>query len=125
LKKILLVMYRKLLSETLNNELSANSEFILRTEANYKSAPTAADVFLPDIVLLEIPETGENVFDECLSLANEIKAKRPSCRIMLLCPEGNALTRKATIKAVQRGMVNDFVYYDTSLKYLASKLEAL
>lgn len=125
MKKILLVMYRKVLAEALVSDLRANTAFSLRVEYRYESAPISADVFQPDVVLMEIPESGKNTPEKCLLLCDALRKKQPACKTLLLTPEGNEEACSLTIQAAREGRISDFVYYDTSIRYLISKLEAL
>jgi DNA-binding NarL/FixJ family response regulator len=125
LKKILLIMDRKILAQALLAEMRDNSDFVFFTEYNYPKATVSADVFRPDAILMEVPESTEATFAECLDVCDEIRQILPTCKIILLSPEGDPKIRELTIEAVRYGRVDDFLYYDTSLQYLISKLEAL
>jgi len=118
-------MYRKVLAEALVSDLRANTAFSLRVEYRYESAPISADVFQPDVVLMEIPESGKNTPEKCLLLCDALRKKQPACKTLLLTPEGNEEACSLTIQAAREGRISDFVYYDTSIRYLISKLEAL
>ena len=49
----------------------------------------------------------------------------PYCRLMLMCPEGQAEAVHRTIEAKRKGEIDDFVFYDASLDYLAASLQSL
>ena len=44
---------------------------------------------------------------------------------MVLCPESSETACNATIQAAKEGFIQDYVFYDTSVQYLVSKLETL
>ncbi len=125
MKKILLIMDRKVLSDALLSEMDDPSKFVFYTEYNYIHAQISAVVFLPDTILMEIPESQKISPDQCLDICDEIRSNHPECKILLLTPEGNQRACELTIKAVQEGRVDDFLYYDTSMKYLVSKLRTM
>ena len=54
-----------------------------------------------------------------------MKRQRPETRILLLCPENDPDACRVTIETVREKRADDFVFYDTSIRYLLSKLEML
>ena len=126
MKKILLVMFRKVFAEALQDSLYTNKpEFVVRLEYDYKKAVEAALRQQPDVVLVEIKEgeipPGENPYELCAGIRRAL----PKCRIMLMCPENSVRDRRRTIAAMQAGDIDDYVFYDTSMDYFISKLETL
>ena len=49
----------------------------------------------------------------------------PQCRLMLMCPEGQTEAVRRVIEAKRKGEIDDFVFYDVSLDYLAASLQSL
>lgn len=125
MKKILFVMDRKVLAEALMIEMKHISGAAFSKEYNYKRAAIAAEVFQPNIMLLEIPESKKISLHQCLEICNDVRKILPECKILLLTPENSKDAREMAIKAVQDGNVNDFIYYDTSMEYLKSKLKSM
>lgn len=125
MKKILLVMDRKVLAEALLLEMKNISDLTFCKEYNYKKAVITAEIFQPNILLLEIPESQKISLGQCLEICDEIRNIFPECKILLLTPEGNQKAREMAIQAVQQGRVNDFIYYDTSMEYLVSKIKSM
>jgi hypothetical protein len=124
-KRILLVMYRRILADALSRQGKTDPFFDFKAEQNYSAAPLTAELYQPDIAVLEIPESGEWNAETCFSMGNEIQKAVPSCKLMILCPEKNQAVCKATIQAKRENRIDDFLYYDTTINYLFSKLEAL
>lgn len=125
LRKLMLIMHRKILVETLISGLRDYNEFEFIAEYDYNEAQTAVCVNQPEIILLEIPESGAVTSKDCLTFCDAVKEKNRSCKIMLLCPERNADACICTEQALHDKRIDDFVYYDTSMRYLVSKLRAL
>lgn len=125
MKKIVLVMDRKVLAEALLLEMKNNTGMKIYTEYDYHKATVSVDIFRPDAVLIELPETKEISAEECLKICDGIREVDAACKILLLAPEGDPKACELTIQAVRDGRIDDFLYYDTSMKYLISKLEAL
>ena len=92
---------------------------------DYNNAVTAVESRKPNIALVEIPEKrGEPAMDT-LDICDKIKAVRPECKIALLCPEQDKKSVDACVEAKKQGRVEDFLFYDSGVDYLVSKLKAL
>lgn len=125
-KNILLVMHRKILSDALIEGLKDGERFEFQAVQNYASALLTAEACMPGIVIMEIPESGNwKSADKCLAICDMIRKQIPGCKQVLLCSESDAEACRAAIRAKQENRIDDFLYYDTSVKYLFSKLESL
>lgn len=125
MSSVLLVMNRKVLADALIRSVKDNPLLEFYTEYNYAGAILTAEIFRPAVIVLEIPESGEWTASKCLALCDRMKEEHPDGKILILCPEGDTAACDATIAAVQASRVDDFVFYDTSWKYLMSKLESM
>ena len=121
MKRVLLVMKRRVLAEAIMQE--TQSALLFRAEYRSENAPIAAETFAADVVLLEIPERTPRA--QSAALCDAIKRQRPETRILLLCPENDPDACRVTIEAVREKRADDFVFYDTSIRFLLSKLEML
>ena len=125
MKQVLLVMYRKMLSDALIQHVSGSAQFSFYAESNYRCALLSAEIVQPAIAVVEIPESGEWTAERCLALCDCIRRSLPDCRMVALCPEENESICLQVIAAKKAGRLDDFLYYDTSINYLLSKLESL
>ena len=126
MKKILLIMFRRIFTEALQNSLYTNKpDFILLTEYDYKRAVETTLRQQPDVVIVEAKEgvipLNEDPFDICTNIRRSL----PKCAIMLMCPENSVRGRRRAVAAMQAGDIDDYVFYSTSMDYLISKLETL
>ena len=125
-KTVLLVMYRKILSDYLVTLTDYNANCNVVVEQNYALAVLAAETCTPDLVLVEIPEFGQWCFAErCLTVCDVIRSQLPGCKQVILCDERDTAACQATIQARQEQRIDDFLFYTNSTKYMFSKLEAL
>ena len=82
--------------------------------------------YMPGVVVVEIPESGIFRFAEkCLAICDAIRKQVPGCKQVLICSESDADSCRAAIQAKQENRIDDFLFYDTSVNYLFSKLESL
>ena len=63
--------------------------------------------------------------DFCLDLCAWLRKVTPHCRLMLMCSERQIDAVSSAIQAKRRGEIDDFVFYDVSLDYLAASLRSL
>ena len=125
-KTILLVMYRKVLSDYLVTLTDNNVNCNIVVEQNYALATLTAETCTPDLVLVEIPEFGQWCFAErCLTVCDVIRSQLPGCKQVILCDEKDTAACQATIQARQEQRIDDFLFCTNSTKYMFSKLEAL
>ncbi|NLF80614.1 MAG: hypothetical protein GX572_05425 [Clostridia bacterium] len=125
-KKILLIMSRKILSDALIAQTKDDLRFELQADQNYDSALITAISCQPEIVVVEIPESGRfRLAEKCLNICDAIREQVPGCKQVLLCSESDTGSCRAAIQAKQENRIDDFLYYDTSINYLFSKLESL
>ena len=125
-KKVLLVMHRKMLSDALIAGSGGDARFIIIAEQNYATAALTAESYAPEIAVLEIPESGPwKSAEKCLAVCDVIRGQIPDCKQVILCSENDADSCHAAIRAKQERKIDDFLFYDNSIHYLLSKLEAL
>ena len=125
LQKILLLMHRKFVAQTLINSMENDSRFEFHPEYNPQNAAVAAGSFKPDIAVVEIPESKSGRAAEYLAVCAEIRVAAPGCRLLLFCSESSPDSKNAAVAAARAGKIDDFVFFDTSWEYLVSKLESL
>jgi len=125
-KKVLLIMSREIVSDSIIAQSKANDRFDFLAESDYTSAVDSAIKYRPRIVILEVPESGSyKSAEKCLLISDEIRMNLPQIRQLLLCSETDVASRRSAIQAKQSKRIDDFLFYDTSVKYLFSKLESL
>ena len=125
MQKVLLLMHRKFVAQTLINSMENDSRFEFFPEYSARNAAVAALSFRPDIAVVEIPESESGRAAEYLAVCAEIRAAAPGCRLLLFCSEASPDSKNAAVAAARAGEIDDFVFFDTSWEYLVSKLELL
>lgn len=119
-------MSRKILSDALIAQTKNDRDFELWADENYALAVETAVSYAPQIVVVEIPESGGwRSAEKCLSICDAIRDELPGCKQVLLSSESDADSCRAAIEAKRENRIDDFLYYDTSVNYLFSKLESL
>ena len=125
-KRVLLVMNRKMLSDALIEQSASDARFELMSAQNYSTAALTAELCLPEITVVEIPESGLwKPAEKCLAICDAIRRQFPGCKQVILCNENDTEACNAAIQAKQVNRIDDFLFYDSSVRYLFSKLEAL
>ena len=125
LKTVLLIMRRASLAQGLMAKVRDVPGLQLCYEPDYANADVAIRSHLATGALLEVAEDGAQDIGFCLSLCARLRETAPRCRLMLMCPEGQAETIHLCIEAKRRGKIDDFVFYDVSLDYLSASLQTL
>ena len=91
-------------------------------ERNYDITGFAISGYDIDNVLIEVTESGPYDMDYCLSLCKLIRRNTPECKVILICSEQDEKSVEKVIAAKGKKLIDDFVFYDVTIDYLASKL---
>jgi hypothetical protein len=119
-------MNRKMLSDALIAKAVSDARFKMTATRDYTNAALTAIVVAPEIAIVEIPESGSwSSAEKCLAICDGIRKRIHDCKQVILCNEEDTDSCNAAIQAKQEGRIDDFLFYDNSLHYLFSKLEAL
>lgn len=131
MKRIALITTNKILAQSLAAaiETMPDLQFELFLLLNPKQALLDAKVFdieiaLIDIVLLDMVNSNTKEKTTPLSFCEELNASLPNCHILLLVSQDDSTNRKMAAEAKQKSIIDDFMFYDASLKYLIAKLAA-
>ena len=125
LKTVLLIMRRASLAQGLMAKVQDTPGMQLCYEPDYAPADVAIRSHLATGALLEVAEDGAQDIGYCLALCAWLREVTPHCRLMLMCPEGQTEAVHRAIEAKRKGEIDDFVFYDVSLDYLAASLQSL
>lgn len=125
LKTVILIMQRASLAQGLMTKVRNAPGIQLFYEPDYANADVAIRSHLATGALLEVSEDGVHNISFCLALCAWLREVTPHCRLMLMCPEGQTEVVHRAIEAKRRGEIDDFVFYDVSLDYLAASLQSL
>ena len=125
MKTLLFISSNKMLGQGLSAAIQSKSElgFLWAAQLNYPQAIVGVDIFHADVVILDIVDQ-ENM-DEAIEICQTFRQDEQNVKILLLVRPEQAAVRKVAVETKNNGLVDDFVFYDSSLTYLLAKLEAL
>ena len=122
MQSILLIMWRDAVAQGLLMELKKEPDTYPYYETDYMQADTIIRNYNAKAVLLEATEKGAYDTLYCLAVCTRLKKEMSNCRLLLMCPERDDEAINQAIKAKQNGYIDDFVFYEESLSYIASML---
>ena len=125
LKTVILIMRRASLAQGLIAKVRDAPGIQLCYEPDYANSDVAIRTHLAAGALIEVSEDDVHDINFCLTLCAWLRKVTPHCRLMLMCPEGQTEAVHRAIEAKRRGEIDDFVFYDVSLDYLAASLQSL
>lgn len=125
MKTVLLIMQRASLAQGLMAKVRNIPNIQLCYEPDYANADVAIRTHLAAGALLEVSEDSTHDIGFCLALCAWLREVTPHCRLMLMCPEGQTEAVHRAVEAKRKGEIDDFVFYDVSLDYLAASLQSL
>lgn len=126
MKKIALIMTNKILAQSLALAIETMSDlkFELFLFLNSHQALLDSEVFEIDIALIDIGENARAEKETSLSFCEKLNKSLPNCNLLLLVSQDDKVNRKIAVEAKKEKIIDDFVFYDASLKYLLAKLTA-
>ena len=122
---VMLLLCRRVIADLLIKSLERNSDVEAFGVYDFNNAVNAAISRKPNIALVEIPEKHGAPAIDALDVCEGIKTAIADCKIVLLCPEQDKASVNSCVEAKKQGKIEDFLFYDSGVDYLVSKLEAL
>ena len=119
---VILIIYCIAIAQGLMVKLRDSPEISLVYESEYHKADIAISNYGAKSVLIEATEAGIYDIDYCLKLCKSLRIQTPECKLLLMCPEQNEKSVKQVVFAKAENEIDDFVFYDVTIDYLASKL---
>ena len=123
MKKIGLISTNRLLAQSLHAALDSlvDLELELIPLQNLNQAVLDADVLQIDIAVVDILCCTKGDIEQARALCQNLRSQLPECKIMILVSQENELGKRAAMNAKKRMLIDDFIFYDTSLDYLITK----
>jgi hypothetical protein len=84
-----------------------------------------AEVVKIDVAVVDVMEWDSKEIEAIWSFCRSLRHMPTGCRLMLLVPQKDKMRREMAIEAMKKNVVDDYVFYDTSLEYLFAKLAAI
>lgn len=124
MKKIAFITTNKILGQSFSAAIESMNmvDFNFYLFLNPNQALIDAEVFEIDIALIDTMDCNSKETEKPLLLCEKLNEKLPNCHILLLISQDDIVNRKMATKAKKKKIIDDFVFYDASLKYLISKL---
>ena len=122
---VLLILQRDAIIQSLMAKLCNNLEIRLMVEPDHRKALVALNSQAFKAVLIEVAESGRYDISYCLELCRELRITVPDCKLLLMCSEQDEPSVERVIQAKSDKSIDDFVFFDVTVDYLASKLLSL
>ncbi len=115
-------MKRKPIAQGIMNNLADSQEIKLIYEPYYHKASLTISKHNAKAALIEVAESGPYEIGYCLTLCKELRKNTPNCKLILMCSEQDEKTIDLVVEAKGKKEIDDFVFFDVTVDYLASKL---
>ena len=125
MKTVLFISSNKMLGQGLAAAIQSKPrlDFLWAAQLNYPQAIVGVDVFHADVVILDLVDQAD--MEQAVAICQALRQNEQDVKILLLVRPEQAAVRKVAVDTKNNGLVDDFVFYDSSLTYLLAKLEAL
>jgi len=122
MQTVVLLMWRKAVANNLAAALEEKSGIHIHYEQDYSDAEASIKNQSAKAALIEVSQNGEFDVSYCLNLCLSLREKTPDCKLILMCPEQDKDCVAAAVDAKKNRRIDEFIFYDTSIEYLATKL---
>ena len=122
---VLLVLCRRILAGLLVESIRKRTGMEAYELVEFDRAKDMSMLYKPKLALVEVPERNGSPTLDALTVCKEIKEASPGCKVILICPENDEDSVKASLNAIRGGEIDDFLFYDLSVDYLVAKIESL
>ncbi len=123
--RVVLIMHRKSIAQGLMVKLQNSQDICLTYRPEYDKANESISQNKANVALIEVAESGPYDMDYCLALCEKLRTKTPNCKLLLMFPEQDVKGIKKVVEAKSEKLIDDFVFYDVTIDYLASKLMSI
>ena len=132
MKKVALITTNKILAQSLDSAMKSmpNLDFQLTLLLDSHQALLDAevleiDVALIDVGLIDIMDNDIKERETSLTFCEKLHASLPNCHLLLIVSQEDKANRIMATEAKRKKIIDDYVFYDASLKYLFAKVAAL
>lgn len=124
MKSILFISANKILGQGLLEAILSKPElgFQWTAQLNYSQAIIGAEIFQTDVVILDVVDQTD--MEYALKISEALRQCNGVIKILLLVRPEQDIVRRNSVNAKNKGLIDDFVFYDSSLAYLLAKLAA-
>ena len=119
---VILIMKRKPIAQSFMNSLEDSPDIRLIYQPYYHRSSLTIQRYKAKAALIEVAETGPYDIGYCMALCKELRESVPECKLILMCSDQDEKTIKEVIDAKGKNYIDDFVFFDVTTDYLASKL---
>ena len=125
MKTVLFISSNKMLGQGLSATIQSKPEidFLWAAQLKYPQALVGVNIFHAAVVILDVVDQVD--MEQAVEICRSLRQAQQDVKILLLVRPEQAIVRKVAVGTKNAGLVNDFVFYDSSLTYLIAKLEAL
>ena len=131
MKKIALITSNKILAQSFESAIKTltDEEYEIFLLLNTKQALLDAEIFQIDVALIDISLFDFMDYDKkgketAILFCEDLHKSLPNCHLLLLVSQDDNKNRNMAIEAKKNRIIDDYVFYDASLKYLFAKLAA-
>ena len=122
MQTVVLSMRRKAIAQSLMQMLQEKVDFRIYHVIDYECTGMVVKNREANLALIEVAEAGACDVRYCLGLCARLRQEAPACKLMLMCSEQDKNSIHEVVKAKKKRQIDEFVFYDTSVDYLATKL---
>ena len=126
MKRIALITTNKILAQSLAATIKAlaDARFELLLLFDPRQTSLDAEILKIDVIVIDLVNIRAEEKKNALKFCKMLHETLSNRHLLLLISQDDKAARKMAIEAKKAQIIDDFVFYDTSLEYLFAKLAA-
>ncbi len=127
MKRIGFITRNRVLAQSLSAFIKNNPDLPFEAVIlqNISQTVLDAEVMKIDIAVVEMTAGSAKETEAISSLCQALRNAVPHCRILILAPPDNPAGRDAAISATRLDCADDYIFFDSTIDYLFTKLLSL
>lgn len=126
MQRVVLDMHDYLMSDAIKMAMTGRGDFYVELSASPDETVGKCTSFAATAVIMEVTGYTPWMLSERMKLRDELRAKCPDCKIVLLVNENSEPEAAEKVKdAMRGGLIDMFLYSSTSASYLTAIIETL
>ena len=125
LAKVALAMRQKILQNPMKEKIQGDTGFEVLSVDDLDLVVDVCCGNKADVLLLEVANKSPGHIDEGIKIRKQLQKRCPNCKVIFLCDSKNADMGDRVVELKKAGVIDAFVYSNTSFDFLAAIIKSL
>ena len=125
MKSVVLLLHRQPVAQEIKRLLGTDPYVTIHYTPDPTEARERVRADGANVVVMEAPTETDEGIERCLKFCRSLRDSSPAVKLLLICPEQSRDLIREAVRAKKDGQIDDFLFCDSSVEYIAAKLSSL